>query len=419
MSSPRARVPGALAVVIGGMFVSFVGDSVASLGLILDAAGKGLAWGVTAVFLAELLPPLLLAPVLGVLVDRWDARTVWVLASLVQATAFALAAAADAFLIRVALVALASVFAVASSAAAFKLLPTVAGRVGVERANGAVSAAVSLAGLVGPSVGGAAFSVAGPTMLLLADAGSFVAVTIAVAVVVPAGSGQRMRLDGHPLAGAIRGLRVLRGSPLIGAMLPTLAGVICATSIEGVAGVFYLREVAGGDRGYGLLLAAWALGSIPGAMVAGAPRIARHDARLVLGGAALIAVSLLVEGLVPVTVVIAVAFVLGGFGNGLHNVGVRTTIHRHVAADAHGRAWATYTALANLCVTVGYLLGTPTGLVGSRSVIVISGTLALTVTVVSALLLRQLLFGFGHRARQTIQAVEPAPTPSASSDQPR
>jgi MFS family permease len=404
--SPRTpRIRGPLAAVVCGMFVSFVGDSIASLGLVLDAASQGLAWGVTEVFLAELLPPLFFAPVLGLLVDRWDTRTVWISATLVQATAFTLAAATDAFHARVALVALASVFAVAASAAGFKLLPIVAGRVGVQQANGAVSAAMSLASLVGPGVGGAAHSFVGSTNLLLADAASFVVIAVIAACVVPAGSGERMRLDSRPLDGVLDGLRALRGSPAIGAMLPMLASVICATSMEGVAGVFYLRQVAGSDSGYGLLLAAWALGSIPGAIVAGSPRLARYDARLVLGGATLIAASLLVEGLVPLAVVIAVAFLAGGFGNGMHNVGVRNAIHRHVPAQAHGRAWAYYSAMANLCITVGYLLGTPNNVVSSRGVIIISGALALTATVVSAWLLRRLLFDPGRHSHD--------PTPSA------
>lgn len=55
----------ALAVVITGVLVSRIGDSAVALGLVLDAAHGSSTWLVAAVYLAELLPPILFAPLLG------------------------------------------------------------------------------------------------------------------------------------------------------------------------------------------------------------------------------------------------------------------------------------------------------------------------------------------------------------------
>ncbi|WP_449061344.1 MFS transporter [Planomonospora algeriensis] len=387
----RTRLPPPLLALIGGTFVSVAGDSVASLSLILDAAAHGEPWWVTEAFFAELLPPLALAPLLGLIVDRANAKHVWLTAVVLQAAAFTTAALVPVFHLRVGLIAVANVFAVASSSAAFKLLPRVAGGAELERANSGVSAAMSLAFLVGPGVGGAAYVVTGSGWLLAFNAATFAVIAAVVVIVVPGDAGERMELDTRSFAGARAGLRVLRTSPMIGPMLPVFAGAVFATSIEGVAGVFYLRDVAENDAVYGLLLAAWAMGSVPGSLIGGWHRLAGEDTGLVVGGALLISGALLVEGLVPVAWIIGLVFVLGGFGNGVHNVGVRTAIHRRVPEDFHGRAWAYYSVLTNSCVALGYIVGTPGLMAGSRDLIIASGALGLTMSLIGLWRLRRAL----------------------------
>jgi MFS family permease len=376
---------------ITGTFISVTGDSVASLSMILDAAAFGKPWWVTEVFFAELLPPLALAPLLGVLVDRTSAKNVWMGAILAQALIFGAAAVVPEFHARVALVALANVFAVASSAAVFKLVPTIAGETGAERANSGIGTATSLAFLAGPGIGGAVYVATGSSLLLGLNAASFLLIAAVTGVVVPNDTDERMELDTRPFEGAREGFRVLRASPVIGPMLPILGGVVFATSVEGVAGVFYLREVAAGDSVYGLLLAAWALGSVPGALAGGWQRVTDKEVLLVAGGALSISIALLVEGLVPIAWVIAVVFVIGGFGNGAHNVGVRSAIHRHIPARAHGRAWSYYSVLANSCVALGYVVGTPGVVMGSRPMVIVSGVLALSTSLLGIWFLRRVL----------------------------
>jgi hypothetical protein len=190
-------------------------------------------------------------------------------------------------------------------------------------------------------------------------------------------------------AGALDGLKAMWNSPVVRPLLPILAAVIFATSIEGVAGVFYLRDITSSDTVYGFLLSAWALGAVPGSLIGAWGRAGKRHLAMVLGGAALMGGALLIEGLVPVAAVIAIAFVVGGFGNGAHNVGVRNVVHHHIPAEMHGRAWAYFRVLVNTCVALGYLLGTPGVVFDARTAIIGSGALALLTTIYAVWRLRK------------------------------
>ena len=78
---------GARIALVAAIVVSAVGDSVAALALVLQAASSGHSWWVTQAFLVELLPPVALAPLLGALVDRYPARTVWMMSLVGQVIA--------------------------------------------------------------------------------------------------------------------------------------------------------------------------------------------------------------------------------------------------------------------------------------------------------------------------------------------
>lgn len=376
----RIRLPLCLVALVLGALVSVAGDSVASFALILDARTLGPPWWVTLVFFAELLPPLLLAPALGVLVDRFDVRTVWVGAVLVQAACFAAAAAVPDFFPRLALVAVANVFAVASSAAAFRLTPELAGPVTTQRANSLVAGAVSFAFLLGPGLAGIGYETLGSTFLLTVNAATSLVVAVLVRVIVRVRPRGDMDVGGRFWNQAGEGLRVLRASPVVWVVIGLAAGIVFTTSIEGVAGVEYLPDVTGSEAAYGLLVSAWALGSVPGSLLAGHRWFTGREIDLVVWGGAAIGLALLVEGLVPNTWVIAAIFLLGGLGNGLHNVGIRTTIHRFVPNTSHGRAWSYYSVMVNGCVVAGYLIGTPWGVLSARQLVIASGALALLVS---------------------------------------
>lgn len=394
---------GALVVLVAALLLSLVGDGVVSFSLVLDAVASGHPAAVTAVFLADLVLPVVLASRTGALVDRAPLRGVWACALGACGALSALAAGIDVLVVRIACLALASVCAAAASTCAFKAVPWVAGPRGPSRINGALSSVRSTASLAAPALGGVAYLTVGTTVVLLFNTVTFAVLAFAVASIFssyprpPVGwaddHGGALPPAGQPVRRRRRrsaSLEALRGSAVVWSLLPIVAGVVFATSIEGVAGVFWLREVAGSSVVYGLVLAAWAAGAIPGALLAGRGTFGDVEHRLIIGGAAMMAAVLLAVPFTTAPVVLAVMFLAGGAGNAAHNVGLTSAVHRFVPAARHGAAWAQLRAVISTCVVVGYLAGTPNDLLGPRTLIFISGLLAAAVTLYGLSAVRRL-----------------------------
>ncbi|MEU9454917.1 MFS transporter [Streptomyces sp. NPDC048277] len=369
-------MPVAAQVLLAGTVLSRLGDILASLGLVLHAADRGIHFGVTEVMLAELIPTVLAAPLIGSVVDRFSARTVCLWALLVQSSSLGAATAVGGFHAKVALIALSALAGVGSVAAGFKMLPVVAGEKHTGRANSLLTASLSAAGLAGPPLAGFLNSLWGTGVLLATDALSFLVLAGCTMLAVP--RSVDVAIGRRPATRLADGYRALRDAPVVGTLMPALAAAMLATSIESVAGVYYLRGVAdGNDTVFGLFLAAWALGAIPGALLAGRAGWAERHTPLILGGVSGIGLGLLLAGLIPVAAAMFPLFLVGGFSNGACNVGLRNAVHAHVPAEVHGSAWACFQALSRSCIGLGYLLGTPNGLVSSRGQVIVSGIIPL------------------------------------------
>jgi len=182
------------------------------------------------------------------------------------------------------------------------------------------------------------------------------------------------------------GSRILPVMRAVRGFLPAIIGVVVVTSVEGVAGVFYLQEVAGSAVLYALLLSAWAVGSLVGVAVTGRHSFRMGAVQSILVGGILVSVAILVEGLVPSALVIAVAFIGGGIGNAIHNVGVRNLVYEVVPREQQAQVWSVVGALFSAAAAVGNFFGTP-GLIGSaRSLIVWAGAAGVVLTLVTILI---------------------------------
>jgi MFS family permease len=136
--------------------------------------------------------------------------------------------------------------------------------------------AATLAGILGPLVAAPVLFASGVRWALILDALSFVASFVAVMSVRVPGS------TGVPRAGAPQaapppsltaGLRVIRRTPALLTLLAAAATVTVAAGTLNVLDVFFLRANLRADpRWFGLLGAAFGLGSVAGALVA--PRVA-------------------------------------------------------------------------------------------------------------------------------------------------
>src|ERR687893_908638 len=173
-SSPRD-----LRLLAGAVFLSAAGDLLALIVLALqvhELTGSGLA--VSALFATTLVPMVALAPLAGLVADRFESVRVLVVASLAQAAV----AAALAFTTDLAAILALSSLLTAGNAfaqpAEFTLIPAVARAGRVTEATGVLEAARYAGFAAGPLLA-AGLTALGPRPALLVNAASFLAIAAA------------------------------------------------------------------------------------------------------------------------------------------------------------------------------------------------------------------------------------------------
>ena len=332
----------------------------------------GSALAVSALIATTLVPVVALAPLAGLVADRFESVRVLVAASLAQAAfAAALSFSGDLAVI----LALSSLLAAGNAfaqPAEFTLIPAVAADGRVTEATGIVEAARSAGFAAGPLLA-AALAAFGTQTALLVNAVSFVAIAAAAGAmrarrppVVPAPERRPRALDGVRLLGHDRVLRIT---------LTAAVGALLFVSAALTAELFYVKDVVGAsDSGYALVICGWMAG-----MVLGATAVARHvpRRRLAAGALAALAVQGAGMGLQTAWAILPVAvagYLVGGAGHGVKNVLLRALLVVRVPAAVHGRAFAAYNAArsaAELCALGAG--GVLVGALGPRAALVVAG----------------------------------------------
>lgn len=370
-----------------GTLISVFGDQVAAIGLVLAAAGRHSAVLVAAMFAVEFLPGVVLGTWIGRRVDGLAVRKAWVGGLAAQAVSIGVAAAVGSLWLRAVLLAVTACFGVAAGSAGFRALRQLAGE-GTGRLNALQGAGRSAGGIAGAAVGGVGLGVLGLRGLLSVDAASFVAFAAVVLAVTPALGDRRASFsaEGRPLRHrrAVE-LRLLAAPEAFGVpLLGLVVAVAFATSLEGVVGVFYLRDVVRLSTGaYGVAIACWSVGSVAAAAV-----LARYHRRgrrgtlapaALVMGAAIAAVAALAD---PWS--IGAVYFAGGAGNGAFNVALANVVHDGVPGEHYGAVWAVLGALLNAAVLVGLLAGAPAA-GAPRPMMIVSGVLCMAVAAVAVI----------------------------------
>ena len=332
-----------LRLLAAAVFMSAAGDLLALVVLALqvhELTGSGLA--VSALFATTLVPMVALAPLAGLVADRFEGVRVLVIASLAQGVvAAALAFSGD----LAAILALSSLLTAGNAfaqPAEFTLVPAVAGERRVTEATGVLESARYAGFAVGPVVA-AGLAALGTRPALLVAAASFAAIAAAAGAMHarrPPGArtatGGERALDGFRLLHRDRVLRVT-----IAAAVGALLLLAAALTVE----IFYVKDVVGAsDSAYALVVCGWMAG-----MVFGATGLARRIPARQAAATALVALAVQGAGMGVQTAwaILPVAFagyLVGGVGHGLKNVLLRTLITVRVPEAAHGRAFAAYNA---------------------------------------------------------------------------
>lgn len=360
-----------LAVVITAKAVSLLGDELATVALLLRLQPRG-AGAVAAVLIANLAPIVLLAPVVGRAVDRYDNRRLLVGSSVAQALVCAVLAFTSAPTAALPLVALLGAGQAVNGATWQALLPALAGPGGIARVTGLAQATTTVAGIAAPALGGLLVGSYGPRVPLLIDAASFLAITVA-GLALRAG-----RVGTAPDDGARHGgLAIVRRDPLLRSMLTALGLFVALGSLVNVADVFLIRETLhAGTTWYGLFGAAWMTGLLGGSLLAGRIAGLSGHARAFVFVTAALGIVLAGISLVPDVAWLLAVAVVGGVLNGVLSVNATTLVMSVTAPAERGRVGALLGAVVSGAQLGAYAAGgLLAGWLTPREIFLVAGVL--------------------------------------------
>ena len=350
--SPRGALP--LAVLLQALISA--GDGLAMVALASRVYQSSHAsWAVASVFLAVTVPITALAPVAGALLDRFPVRPVLIIASVVQTL---VALALTRFTGTSATLGLAIGFGLCAAVLQPGLgviVPQLAGRGGVIRANGYLQAATWGGFTVGPLLAGG-LTAAGGTGLALAAVAAMYGLGAAGLGLLrlgpvqgggtdPAGPGAAGEDSARGAGRFSAGLRFLRADREAGLLVLVVSIMVTFANMASVAEVAFAEGVLkAGPTGYSVLVSAWTAGMLAGTLLGG--RLPRR--RLVLAvllGSLVTGVGVALAAGALTLWQAAAAYGIGGVANGMEVVATRSFLNHRAPAAISGRVFAMYSGL--------------------------------------------------------------------------
>lgn len=298
---------------LAGQGASAIGDAVSFTALpllVLALTGSGLAMGLVGVL--QSIPDLLFGMVAGVLADRGDRRRMMLLADLGRAALTALIPLAwllgaptmvVVYLVAAPMSVLRALFLAAYTAS----LPSLVGRSQLGRANSIFEAVYSFGYVIGPGIAGVLVATIGPAPTIALDAASY-AVSAAALLLIRRPLQVRIDRPALDLVAEIReGIAFVAGHR---ALRDTIAfwGVVSVASAGLVPALaFYVVRERGMDAAaLGLVISAYGLGTVGGAILTARLRLRQAGRLMLVGnlvrGVALVTIALTgtLEAMVPV-----------------------------------------------------------------------------------------------------------------------
>ncbi|HWI52387.1 MAG TPA: MFS transporter [Symbiobacteriaceae bacterium] len=293
-------------------------------------------------FIVVIVPQVVLAPIAGVWVDRWDRRRTMVIADLVRgglSLALIAASVAGQYWYALGLTFLASCVAQFFNPARGAMIPRVVGREHLLQANALSQTTSALLQVAGPALGTTVYLYLGARSSFLVDAFSFFASALCIALV--AVSGAVAAAPGRPnfLSEMKSGLAfVWRTTPVRASWLGIFTMMFGAGAINALT-IFVIRmELKLPEETFGYVMSVQPMATLAAAMVVGgmAKRIRRVPLLIPLGlllgalGIGAIAAALNIGWLL-------VGSVLVGLCNAVLNIGLSMVMQTCVPDEIRGR----------------------------------------------------------------------------------
>lgn len=390
MTRAAARtLPRDLYVAASARGVAVLGNEIAITALMLQFYDQGAGgWGIAALVAAGMVPMVVFAPVIGLLIDRYDSRMLIVVSGLWQSASCLLLVfvhQVGAVLTLVALNALGSAVANPVFSALTKLM--VPGE-RLASASAVLQSSNVMATLIGPPVGGLLTAVTGGARVpLLIDAGTFLAITAAGLLINTRRRPGRTNRKPNARAGIalLFGDRALAATLVLGVLL-----IIVGTAV-GVAEVFLVRDTFHASAlAFGLLQAAYTAGMLVGTAVASRMSTTQRLLVAIPVSSAIMAASFVVIGLANSLVLTFVLYVVAGAGTGVESAAAGTLLLLRTPEPVLGRTLASFSALLRGAGLLAYgVSGLVVGLFPPETVFLLSGTAALLAVLAATPALRR------------------------------
>ncbi|MEO8290514.1 MAG: MFS transporter [Gaiellaceae bacterium] len=404
------RQPGGFRLLFFATLASSIGTWLAFVALVVDVFDRtnDASW-VSALLIAEFLPMVVLGFLAGRVVDRSSRRWIMVLADAMRVGVFVVLPFATTALQIVVLAFFAGIAASLFRPAVYAGLPNLVSDRDLPQANGLLQTADNFTWAIGALVGGALVGATSPDVAYFVNAVSFLVSAFLI-----------MRIRGsledavrEPSRGrwrdVVEGLSFAVRSRALLTVLVAWSIVVFANAGVNVAEIVLAKEVfSAGDFGYGLLVAAGAVGLMLGSFFGGA-WIDQRGMAIPYGiSIALMALGFGAAAVAPNVWVAAIVVVAAGAGNGVAVVTNAVLVQRGAPDRLRGRAFAVVMSLGYTFLGIGMIVAGPlTNAIGAREVWGASAVLLAVASVVGFVLARR-VDAEGGRADLGLRGPEPA-----------
>ncbi|CAM2996287.1 transmembrane secretion effector [Williamsia muralis] len=351
--------------------------------LVYQRSGSALLSGVT--FAVESLPYLLFGLFAGAVADRFDRKSILVVAQMLSAVALASIpvanVAGDVLIVHALTVAfLVSTLFVFYDAASFGVVPALVGRDRIADATGTLVSVGTVIGIAGPLLGGVAATALSPAGAIAIDACCYLsAAALTATIAIPPNAVEAV--PGHRISDQIgEGLRYIWQQPVVRALTLVGIGVSLANGVVvGLMVVVGVRRLGlgDGDARLGALYAATALGAFLISLVSAKIQRVVDTGKITLAGIAVSAGAMLLWAQTPWFVVSLVILVVYQAANTMiivNGIVVRQSI---TPDELQSRVNTTARMIAMGGTPFGAAMGGAVAQVGGVGVAVSAGAVAL------------------------------------------
>ena len=256
--------------------------------------------------------------------------------------------------------------------------------------NALLNIAFTVGAAGGPALGGLVVAGAGTATALAADAASFLAVGILLALTSVLPNPQVERVEGGWSERLRHGLAYVAARPALRRLLAAQGAAFVFFALVLPIEIVFAKEALGtGDAGYGALLASWGAGMVLGGLAFAGLRAVPLRV-LLLGSTVAIGAAYLGTAVAPTLLVACLASVVGGIGNGVQWIALVTAVQELTRPTYQARVLALLEALASAMPGAGFLLGGAiTALFSPRASYAIAGAGVLAVVAAAVATLRR------------------------------